>query len=83
MFQIFQGALPKSTFFFFNLLFRQQYNVWKSECQTMVPVIGTGKFLTTPLIDDDGQPVDQSLIGVPISDKKTLAWMQTLHQIGM
>lgn len=63
--------------------FRQQYKVWKSECQTMVPVIGTGNFLTSPLIDNDELPIDQSLIGVPVSDKRTLRWMQTLHQIGM
>ncbi|XP_028765498.1 TBC1 domain family member 15 [Neltuma alba] len=62
---------------------RQQYSVWKSECRTMVPVIGTGKFLTSPLIDDDELPIDESLIGVPISDKKTLRWMQTIHQIGL
>ncbi|KAI9122017.1 hypothetical protein K1719_006706 [Acacia pycnantha] len=77
---------PNSTFEERNQLKeqrRQQYNVWKSECQTMVPIIGTEKFITSPLIDDEDLPIDQSLIGVPISDKKTLRWMQTLHQIGL
>ncbi|XP_054779579.1 GTPase-activating protein GYP7-like isoform X2 [Prosopis cineraria] len=66
-----------------KLLSRQQFNTWKDECQRMVPVIGTGKFITTPLIGDDGQPTDDSLIGIPLSDKKVLQWVQTLHQIGL
>ena len=57
--------------------------MWKAECQKMVPVIGSGKFITTPLISDDGQPIDHSLIGAQPSDKKILQWMQVLHQIGM
>ncbi|XP_054793726.1 GTPase-activating protein GYP7-like isoform X1 [Prosopis cineraria] len=66
-----------------KLLSRQQFNTWKDECQRMVPVIGTGKFITRPLIGDDGQPTDDSLIGIPLSDKKVLQWVQTLHQIGL
>ncbi|KAI9119174.1 hypothetical protein K1719_009849 [Acacia pycnantha] len=62
---------------------RQQFNTLKDECQRMVPLIGTGKFITTPLIGGDGQPIDNSLIGVPLSDKKVLEWVQTLHQIGL
>lgn len=57
--------------------------MWKAECQKMVPIIGTGKFHTTPLVTDDGQPTDPSLVGVPTSDKKVFQWMQLLHQIGM
>ncbi|CAJ1968200.1 unnamed protein product [Sphenostylis stenocarpa] len=62
---------------------RGQYDMWKAECQKMVPVIGTGKFITTPLIDDEGNPTDPSLIGVHLSDKKVVQWMQLLHQIGL
>lgn len=57
--------------------------MWKAECQKMVSVIGSGKFITTPLIGDDGQPTDRSLVGISTSDKKVLQWMQILHQIGM
>jgi len=57
--------------------------MWKAECQKMVPVIGTGKFITTPLVDDEGHPTDPSLVTVQTSDKKVLQWMQLLHQIGM
>lgn len=62
---------------------RGQYDMWKAECQKMVPIIGTGKFHTTPLVTDDGQPTDPSLVGVPTSDKKVFQWMQLLHQIGL
>jgi len=68
---------------FVNLLHRGQYDMWKAECQKMVPVIGTGKFITTPLVDDEGHPTDPSLVTVQTSDKKVLQWMQLLHQIGM
>lgn len=56
--------------------------MWKAECQRMVPVIGSGKFITTPLVDDDGQIIDPSLVTVQTSDKKVLQWLQLLHQIG-
>ncbi|KAL1329905.1 hypothetical protein HN51_047090 [Arachis hypogaea] len=62
---------------------RGQYDMWKAECQRMVPMIGSGKFITTPLIDEDGYPIDKSLIGVQPSNKKVLQWMQVLHQIGL
>lgn len=57
--------------------------MWKAECQKMAPVIGSGKYVTTPLVNDDGEPIDPSLVGVQTSDKKIVQWMQLLHQIGM
>lgn len=57
--------------------------MWKAECQKMVSVIGSGKFVTTPLIGDDGEPTDPSVVGAKPSDNKVLQWMQLLHQIGM
>jgi len=56
--------------------------MWKAECQKIVPVLGTGKFITTPLIGDDGQPIDPSLVSIKTSDKKVVQWLQLLHQIG-
>ncbi|KAL9318601.1 hypothetical protein ACSQ67_015118 [Phaseolus vulgaris] len=60
-----------------------EYDMWKAECQKMVPVIGSGKFVTTPLIDDEGRPIDPSLVAVHTSDKKVVQWLQLLHQIGL
>lgn len=62
---------------------RGQYDMWKAECQKMVSVIGSGKFVTTPLIGDDGEPTDPSVVGAKPSDNKVLQWMQLLHQIGL
>ncbi|GMI76150.1 hypothetical protein like AT4G28550 [Hibiscus trionum] len=64
---------------------RERYDTWKTECQNMVPVIGSGKFITTPIITDDGQPIEVE--GVPVissvPDKKAAQWMLLLHQIGL
>lgn len=57
----------------------------------MVPVIGSGKFITTTIITDDGQPItdsstnnDQGVhVNNAVSDKKAIQWMLLLHQIGM
>lgn len=74
---------------------REQYAAWKSECQKIVPVIGSGKFITTPIISDDGGPIEESsnpsfpsdvMREVPINDgdtdKKLIQWKLVLHQIG-
>ncbi|XP_059297850.1 rab GTPase-activating protein 22-like isoform X3 [Lycium ferocissimum] len=51
---------PESTFEERNQLRqqrREQYAAWKSECQKIVPVIGSGKFITSAIVSDDGQPI--------------------------
>lgn len=70
---------------------REQYDELKAECQKMVPVIGSGKFLTTPIVTDDGQPIDdvpgphgsQQGSSDPAFEKKVIQWKQVLPQIGM
>ncbi|CAK8571745.1 unnamed protein product [Lathyrus sativus] len=62
---------------------RGQYDMWKAECQKIVPVLGSGKFVTTPLINEDGQPIDPSLVTVKNPDKKVAQWLLLLHQIGL
>ena len=62
----------------------------------MVPFIGSGKFLMTPIITHDGQPVkDPSIYNNPGDnndaagssdtglDKKLIGWKLSLHQIGL
>ncbi|KAK4366100.1 hypothetical protein RND71_013980 [Anisodus tanguticus] len=51
---------PESTFEERNQLRqqrREQYAAWKSECQKIVPVIGSGIFITSAIVSDDGQPI--------------------------
>ncbi|KAJ9176464.1 hypothetical protein P3X46_011773 [Hevea brasiliensis] len=70
---------------------REQYTIWKDECKNLVPVIGSGKFITTPIITDDGQPIIDSstnnaeggLVNNAVSDNKAIQWMLVLHQIGL
>ncbi|XP_039039429.1 TBC1 domain family member 15-like [Hibiscus syriacus] len=64
---------------------RERYAMWKTECQNMVSVIGTGDFITTPIITDDGQPIEVEGCNVisAVSDKKVAQWMLSLHQIGL
>ncbi|XP_038692864.1 TBC1 domain family member 15-like isoform X2 [Tripterygium wilfordii] len=81
---------PNSTFEERNQLRqrrREQYSMWKAECQNMVPVIGSRKFITAPIITGDGQPILTSNHGEQVncgfSDKKAIQWMLLLHQIGL
>lgn len=72
-------------------ILREQYDEWKAECQKMVPVIGSGKFLTTPIVTDDGQPIEGTSAAPidehgnkdPAFEKKVIQWKQVLPQIGM
>ncbi|KAA0026089.1 TBC1 domain family member 15-like [Cucumis melo var. makuwa] len=53
---------PNSTFEERNGIRRQrreQYGIWKDECQKMVPIIGTGRFVTTAIVTEDGRPVEE------------------------
>ncbi|XXG89680.1 hypothetical protein AAC387_Pa12g1624 [Persea americana] len=52
---------PKSTFDERSQLRqhrREQYEMWKAVCQKMEPTIGSGRFITRPIITEDGQPVE-------------------------
>ncbi|KAL8215032.1 hypothetical protein R6Q57_004481 [Mikania cordata] len=66
---------------------REQYNSWKEQCKTIVPIIGTGKFVTTPLVSEDEEPPDNNGIDESVSDaeldKKEIQWKRSLHQIGL
>ncbi|KAJ4726924.1 TBC1 domain family member 15 [Melia azedarach] len=70
---------------------RQQYSAWKTECQNMVPIIGSGKIITSAIVTDDGQLLQENSysqdlgwhVTSAVSDKKVLQWMLSLHQIGL
>lgn len=62
----------------------------------MVAVMGSGKYITAPIITDDGQPIEDpsrnsdskdnneaiSQTVAPL-DKKVIQWKRCLHQIGL
>ncbi|XP_065626118.1 rab GTPase-activating protein 22-like [Quercus suber] len=39
-----------------------QYARWKEECGQMFPVVGSGRFITAPVITEDGQPILDPLV---------------------
>ncbi|CAN1242814.1 TBC1 domain family member 15 [Linum perenne] len=66
---------------------REEYGKWKEECRETFPIVGSGKFITAPVITEDGEPGCEMLKDIisnngPL-DKKVIQWMLTLHQIGL
>ncbi|XP_028807697.1 GTPase-activating protein GYP7-like [Neltuma alba] len=41
---------------------RVQYNTWKEVCHQLFPLIGSGKFITAPVITEEGQPIQDPLV---------------------
>ncbi|XP_034932774.1 rab GTPase-activating protein 22 [Populus alba] len=41
---------------------RIQYIRWKEECRQIFPVVGSGRFITAPIITEDGQPIQEPLV---------------------
>lgn len=41
---------------------RDQYSVLKEECRLMFPVIGSGRFITAPIITESGDPIVDPLV---------------------
>lgn len=46
----------------FLCTFRTQYAILKEECRTMFPVIGSGRYITAPVITEDGDPILDPLV---------------------
>ncbi|KAG6400917.1 hypothetical protein SASPL_137762 [Salvia splendens] len=81
---------PNSTFDERNDIRRQrreQYDALKAVCQKMVPTVGSGKFITTPVVTDDGQPVPDpqnntyAITNSGQLDQREIQWMLSLSQI--
>ncbi|XP_027341466.1 TBC1 domain family member 15-like isoform X6 [Abrus precatorius] len=41
---------------------RMQYATWKEECHQLFPLVGSGRFITSPIITEDGQPIQDPLV---------------------
>ncbi|KAL5972744.1 hypothetical protein ACLOJK_039549 [Asimina triloba] len=41
---------------------REQYAIWKEECQSMDSVVGSGRIITAPIITEDGLPILDPLV---------------------
>ncbi|KAJ9543224.1 hypothetical protein OSB04_022931 [Centaurea solstitialis] len=66
---------------------REQYASWKEQCKKIAPIVGSGTFVTTPVINEDGTSIEGSEVVLPNSDadsdKKVISWLLSLHQIGL
>lgn len=70
---------------------REQYAAWKAECTKMVPMFDSGKFITTPIVTDEGEPVEGEAgnlngpmpVIAGVTDKEVIQWKLSLSQIGL
>ncbi|KAK4804876.1 hypothetical protein SAY86_004693 [Trapa natans] len=56
---------PKSTFDEreqIRMQRRVQYARWKDECHKMFPVVGSGRYVTAPIITEEGNPIQDPLV---------------------
>ncbi|KRH27086.1 hypothetical protein GLYMA_12G213300v4 [Glycine max] len=56
-----------------DLRSRMQYATWKEECHQLFPLVGSGRFVTAPVITEDGQPIQDPLVLKETSQAKGLA----------
>lgn len=47
---------------FYHYNVREQYATWKEECRKLFPLIGSGRFITAPVITEDGRQVQDPLV---------------------
>ncbi|KAK2434558.1 hypothetical protein P8452_31661 [Trifolium repens] len=41
---------------------RAQYAEWKEECRQLFPLVGSGRFITAPVVTEDGRPIQDPLV---------------------
>ncbi|KAG5546402.1 hypothetical protein RHGRI_018550 [Rhododendron griersonianum] len=52
---------------------RAQYAVLKEECRLVFPLVGSGRFITAPVITDNGEPIQDPIVLLEASPDKGLA----------
>ncbi|CAH9075997.1 unnamed protein product [Cuscuta europaea] len=75
---------------------RAQYGVLKEECHQFFSLIGSGKFVTAPIITENGDPILDPIVlqqtgnsdpnnsdMVKETEPRIIQWKLTLHQIGL
>ncbi|KAK6934405.1 Rab-GTPase-TBC domain [Dillenia turbinata] len=41
---------------------REQYAKYKEECHKMFPIIGSGRFITAPIVTEEGEPIQDPIV---------------------
>ncbi|KAL6975304.1 hypothetical protein U1Q18_024102 [Sarracenia purpurea var. burkii] len=52
---------------------RAQYAVLKEECRQIFPLVGSGRFVTAPIITEDGDPIQDPIVLLEANPEKGLA----------
>lgn len=52
---------------------RVKYAKWKEDCRQMFPIIGSGRFITAPIITEDGVPIQDPLVLLESNPEKRSA----------
>ncbi|XP_068668270.1 rab GTPase-activating protein 22-like [Aristolochia californica] len=52
---------------------RQEYAKWKEECREMDSLVGSGRIITAPIINEDGEPIQDPLVLLEANPDKGLA----------
>lgn len=60
-------------FTFYDYVIRLQYATWKEECCQLFPLVGSGRFITSPVITEDGEPIQDPMILPQTNPEKGLA----------
>lgn len=50
--------------------YRIQYATWKEDCRQMFPVVGSGRYITAPVITEEGQPIQDPLVLLETNPEK-------------
>lgn len=43
-------------------ILRAKYTLLKEECRQMFPLIGSGRFITAPIVTEDGEPIKDPIV---------------------
>ncbi|KAI8031827.1 hypothetical protein LOK49_LG01G03756 [Camellia lanceoleosa] len=52
---------------------RAQYAVLKEECHQLFPIVRSGRFITAPVITEDGDPIQDPIVLLEANPDKGLA----------
>ncbi|KAI4322811.1 hypothetical protein L6164_022470 [Bauhinia variegata] len=49
---------------------RLEYTKWKEVCRELFPLVGSGRFITAPVITEDGRPIQDPLVLLQMNPEK-------------
>ncbi|CAN1800296.1 TBC1 domain family member 15 [Linum perenne] len=62
---------------------RVEYARWKEECRDIFPIVGSGKFITAPVLTESGHPIQQPLYLLQKGNNAAVEWSKGSDTIGL